>query len=585
MLFSTQSEVTLELRRTLTRLNFPDEDISIERPPDDIGAVFASSAAFRIAKKIGSDPQSVAGEIAKEFDPGTCEFIDDVKSLGPYVNFFPSDRYFLDTLEAARDDEYGVHESTGNEILVEHTSANPTGPIHIGRARNPIIGDSLSRVLEYAGNKVERQYYVNDAGRQMAVFTWAYETFDEDELPKAERDSPEYDLVRYYRKGNAFLEDGDPEDVETAEIEIQNILQGLDAGDDETIERVSEVVDTVLPGMQRTLNRLPARFDRFIKETEFIRNGATDEIVGRLKNLDCALYKNDAWQLDLPDFEKNLVFLRSDGTSLYTTRDLVYHEWKLQRYDESVTVVGEDHELQANQLRSTLELLGNDTTPLSRVHYSWVNLPEGGMSTRKGTGIDLDDLLDEAIEQASKEVEDRLEGRSRGDELTESDIDRIAEQVGIGAVRYDIVSQQPTKGITFEWERALNFEAQSAPYVQYVYARCHGILDGANDRDVPLPEPRTIDIDKLSTETERNLINVISEFPAKIKEAAENLRPHIIATYTQELAETFNGFYRECQVLSAEEETRRARLALVEATQITIANALDVLGVPAPESM
>src|SRR5699024_5303212 len=154
--------------------------------------------------------------------------------------------------------------------------------------------------------------------------------------------------------------------------------------------------------------------------------------------------------------------------SLYTTRDLAHHEWKVDNFDHAVTVLGEDHKLQAEQLRETRSILGNDTDKLASVYYSWINLPEGGMSTREGTGVDLDDLLDESIERAREEVESRLDSRIRDDELDEEDVARIARKVGIGAVRYDIVAKQPAKSITFEWERALDFEAQSAPYVQYV---------------------------------------------------------------------------------------------------------------------
>jgi arginyl-tRNA synthetase len=242
-------------------------------------------------------------------------------------------------------------------------------------------------------------------------------------------------------------------------------------------------------------------------------------------------------------------------------------------------VLGEDHKLQADQLSAALELLDNDTDQLRQVFYSWVNLPEGGMSTREGTGIDLDDLLDEAIDRAREEVESRLDDRTRGD-LDEDDIDRIARQVGIGAVRYDIVSKQPTKGITFEWDRALDFEAQSAPYVQYVHARCCGIL-GDVEADIPA-EP---DLDPLSEPEERDLLRELARFPAVIEAAADDLTPHTVATYTRDLAETFNAFYRECPVLDADDETRAARLALVDGTRTTIANALDALGVEAPTSM
>jgi arginyl-tRNA synthetase len=337
--------------------------------------------------------------------------------------------------------------------------------------------------------------------------------------------------------------------------------------------------------MRETLNRLPATFDEFVKETRFMRNGATDDVVTRLKELDGAVYEEDAWQLTFEDIEKNLVFLRADDTSLYTTRDLAHHEWKFDNYDEAVTVLGEDHKLQADQLKATLEQLGHDTDRLSTVHYSWVNLPEGGMSTREGTGIDLDDLLDEAIARAREEVESRMGDRIRNDDLTEADIDRIAHEVGIGAVRYDIVSKQPTKGITFEWERALDFEAQSAPYVQYVHARACGILDEATEAGVDVPDPADLDASALTDPAERDLLRSIAVFPARIEEAADELQPHLIATYTREFADAFNTFYRECRVLDADAETRDARLALVAGAQTTVANALDALGVAAPTSM
>jgi len=573
-----RAEAEDALVTALTDLDLPTDDLGIEEPPEDVDAVLASSAPFRLAGEVGSPPPKVAADVADAIDAEPLTYVSEVTTQGPYINFSPSEAYFAETLEMATDTDYGHLPDQETSVVVEHTSANPTGPVHVGRARNPIIGDAVARVLDYAGYDVDRHYYVNDAGRQIAVFTWAYETFGESDLPEPERDSPEYRMVRYYRKGNSFLEEADESEVEAAEADIQDILQGLENGDEGTYDRVAEVVDTVLGGMQTTLGRLPAEFDEFVKETRFMRNGDTDALVERLQELDCAVYDEDAWQLELPDFEKNLVFLRSDGTSLYTTRDLAHHEWKFDNYDRAVTVLGEDHHLQAEQLSAALELLGNDTAQLQQVFYSWVNLPEGGMSTREGTGIDLDDLLDEAIDRARGEVESRLDDRSRGD-LDAEDIDRIAHQVGIGAVRYDIVSKQPTKGITFEWERALDFEAQSAPYVQYVHARCCGITEETGEI------PSNPDFGKLGEPEELDLLRVLARFPAVIEEAADDLQPHTVATYTRTVAETFNAFYRECPVLDADPETRRARLALVAGTRHTVANALDAIGVDAPTSM
>jgi arginyl-tRNA synthetase len=585
MYLAFRESVRAAVADALDAAGYPTDDLGVEDPPDGVDATLASSVAFRLAGEAGAPPPQVAAELAAELDPIDYEYIAAARAQGPYLNFFTDDAYLADTLDAATEPDWGHLPDRDTSVVVEHTSANPTGPVHVGRARNPIIGGAVANVLDAAGYGVDRHYYVNDAGRQMAVFTWAYERFDEADLPDPERDRAEYRMVRYYRRGNDFLENAEPDEVEAAEAEIDAILQGLEAGDEATHARVSEVVDTVLGGMQECLGRLPAEFDEFVKETRFMRNGDTDDVVARLKELDEAVYDEDAWQLDLPEFEKNLVFLRSDGTSLYTTRDLAHHEWKFDNYDRAVTVLGEDHKLQAGQLQTALDLLGNDVDQLRNVIYSYVDLPEGGMSTRKGTGVDLDDLLDESIARAREEVEDRLEDRLRDDDLDEADVERIAHQVGIGAVRYDIVAKQPTKGITFEWDRALDFEAQSAPYVQYVHARCCGIL-GEAGLDVEATAVGGVDAGTLDTPEERELLHTIARLEGVIEEAADALEPHRVATYTREFAETFNAFYRECPVLEADDEaTREARLALVAASRHTIANALGVLGVAAPESM
>ena len=580
MFIALREEVQTALSSALDACGYPTGDLGIEEPPEDVEAVFASSVAFRLASEAGAPPPEVAADVAAELELSDYEYIGRVDTRGPYLNFVPSEAYFEDTLLAGQDAGYGSLPDRDTSVVVEHTSANPTGPVHVGRARNPIVGDAVANLLEYAGYDVERHYYVNDAGRQMAVFTWAYETFEEDELPEPARDRAEYRMVRYYRKGNEFLETADSDAVEEAEAEISAILQGLEDGDEETYERVTEVVDTVLGGMKECLAHLPAAFDEFVKETRFMRDGSTDDVVERLKAHERAVYEEGAWQLEFGDIDKNLVFLRGDDTSLYTTRDLAHHEWKFENYDRAVTVLGEDHKLQARQLRAALEDLGNDTDRLDTVIYSYVNLPEGKMSTRAGTGVQLDDLLDEAVDRAREEVETRLDDRLRDDDLDDADVERIARQVGIGAVRYDIVSKQPAKAITFEWERALDFEAQSAPYVQYVHARCCGIVDESGDIE---PE---LDVSALTTDAERDLLNTIARFPGVVERAADDHEPHRIATYTREIADRFNGFYRECPVVTADDErTRAARLALVVAARNAVANSLDILGVEAPESM
>jgi|GEM_PF-3816611 Arginyl-tRNA synthetase len=279
-----RAEVADALTVGLETLDLPTGDLGIEEPPGDVAATLASSVAFRLAEELGSPPPAAAEELADAIDPAPYDYIRAVTTQGPYVNFQTSHAYLQETVEAAQAEDYGQLANRDESVVVEHTSANPTGPVHVGRARNPILGDAVANVLDTAGYDVERHYYVNDAGRQMAVFTWAYEKFDESELAgEPARDRAEYDLVRYYRRGNDFLETADDEAVETAEAEISAILQGLEAGDEATYERVGEVVDTVLGGMQDCLARLPAEFDEFVKETRFMRDGSTDEVADRLK--------------------------------------------------------------------------------------------------------------------------------------------------------------------------------------------------------------------------------------------------------------------------------------------------------------
>jgi len=196
----------------LASLDLPTDDLGIERPPDDMDATLASSVAFRLAGEVGDAPPNVAATVADAVDVDGYDYLAAVDTAGPYVNFHPGERYFVDTLDAsAVDSGYGALPDRDTSVVVEHTSANPTGPVHVGRARNPIVGDAVANLLEYAGYDVDRHYYVNDAGRQMAVFTWAYERFDESDLAgEPARARAEYDLVRYYRKGNAYLEEADP---------------------------------------------------------------------------------------------------------------------------------------------------------------------------------------------------------------------------------------------------------------------------------------------------------------------------------------------------------------------------------------
>ncbi|MDY6764536.1 MAG: arginine--tRNA ligase [Halobacteria archaeon] len=575
MFIEFRREVEDALKDALDSAGYVTHDLALEKPPNDIDADLASTVSFHLTEE--GSPVETAEEIYSKINLGDYGLISGVETRGPYINFSVSDRYLERTLEESQDESYGNLEQKDEKIILEHTSANPTGPLHVGRTRNPIIGDSLARVLRGAGYDVSVEYYINDMGRQVATITWALNNLDESDLTEETeqaRDKPDYEIVRYYREAHRIL-DREDKGAEQAQKDIDDLLQALEDGNEAALKLVEEAVDRCLNGQLQSLERLGASYDNFVKESRFVIEGEVDEVAEKLKQDRRCYEEEDAFMLDLSDFdiEKELVFLRSDGTSLYPTRDIAYHLDKFERCDTAINVLGEDHRLEAGQLSAALEIVGSEMLP-EVVFYSYVNLPEGKMSTRSGNVVNMDDLLDEAVKRAREEIESRSEDRERDI----SNVEETAEEIGIGAVRFDIVSRQPEKPITFDWDEALNFEGQHAPYVQYVHARASGILEKADAKPA-------VDVSELGGEEELALMRKIGELTDVVNSAAEERSPHKLATYSRELAERFNEFYRECPVIDAEEGVREARLALTKSARNTIARSLGYIGVEAPEAM
>ncbi|MFP4174463.1 MAG: arginine--tRNA ligase, partial [Halobacteriales archaeon] len=412
MLTELRDEVEEALRDALDAAGY-DAEPALEDPPEGVDADLASAVAFKLP---GDDPTQVADEVADAVSLDAYPLVGAVETQGPYVNFRASDDYFERVLDTATGENYPTLPEKDETVVLEHTSANPTGPLHIGRARNPIIGDSLARVLRAAGYDVTVEYYVNDMGRQVATITWALDEFDEEDVADLEgREKGDHDVVRYYRRANEVLEGehGD-EYADRAEREIDELLQALEDGEESALELVGEAVDRCLDGQLESLERLGASYDDFVRESKFVLDGTVDRVASRLRADARSYEEDDAHALDLTDWgiDKELVFLRGDGTSLYTTRDIAYHIDKFERSDRAVDVLGEDHKLQARQLAAALDVLGYDRDPDS-IFYSFVNLPEGQMSTREGNVVNIDDLLDEAVERARAEIEKRSEDRDR----------------------------------------------------------------------------------------------------------------------------------------------------------------------------
>jgi arginyl-tRNA synthetase len=532
-------------------------------------ADLSSSLPFRLAKELKKNPKDIAGDIVAKM--GKSDYIDHVEVTGAYINIYASARYVAESAAAIRDAGRPFYslDKKGVKVILEHTSANPTGPLHVGRGRNPIIGDTLGRILRNGGYDVEVQYYVDDMGKQEATIVWGYDHLDRlGELHKPEVDKPDHHIVEVYRAATDLRKSDEAVDKEVSEI-----LNSYERMDPEIALKFRKMVEMCLEGQRMTLDRMNVFYDRFVWESGFVRDGSVNRIVDQLSKTEYARRKDGALSLDLTSFgmDKEFVLTRADGTSLYTTRDIAYHVWKLEGCDMAINVLGEDQKLAMQRLDAALRIVGEKKFP-TIVFYSFISLPEGRMSTRKGVVVNLDDLLDEAIARAYIEVDKRRH------DLSEEKKRSISEAVGIGAVRFDIIRVAPEKGITFKWEQALDFEKQGAPFIQYSHARCCSILE----KEKP---PATVDYSLLKEKEEVALVKKISMLPYVIGQASTELKPHFLATYARELAESFNQFYRFVPVLSAEPGIREARLALVDGSRIAIAASLTMLGVEALEEM
>ncbi len=550
-----------------SRLGIRDHSNLVEAPEDR--GLF-SLAMFPYAKELRKPPQDLARDAALLPVPPP---FGPLQAVGGYVNFVADPGAFaafvLESVASA-DQAYGSSPPLSTRILLEHTSTNPTGPLHVGRARNPIYADALGRLLKMAGFQVTREYLVNDVGRQMVVQYWGTKHLKPEEVGPPDVDKPDYRYIKYYQKANAIFET----DPQTRE-EVAAMIQRFERGDVALTQDVRKVAAEILSGILQSLARIGVGFDSFFWESEAVLNGSVQKVIERLMPL--GHEEDGAHYLDLSSFglegdAAKYFFVRKDGTSLYTTRDIAYHLDKMGRCDVAINVLGEDQKLTFQRLKAAFQLMQIDWAP-ETVFYAFVSLPEGKMSTRKGLVVNLDDLIDEAVELAYAEVSKRRE------DLPEARKREIAEFVGVGAVRYNIVRVQAEKRIVFKWDEALNFEGNSAPFLQYAHARACSILDKAGART--RGDPRL-----LLHPQEQLLLRSIAKFPSEVREAAASRRVHAVATYAADAAARFNQFYRDCPVLTAETPAlRAARLDLVAAFQVVLHKALEGLGLRAPREM
>jgi len=542
-----------------------DRNFRLDFPPNPNLGDLASTIAFALTKKLKTSPPEVAKDLVEKIE--VPEIFSKVQNFGPYVNFFIDYNKFSKQLLENVDDTYGQLPKYDEKIVLEHTSANPNGPLHIGHIRNSIFGDSLARLLKLAGRDVTTQYYVNDMGRQIAIIVCGITELGL-KIEDYEGEKPDHKIGKLYFDANKAVEED-----ENLAAKVDELIQKYEQGEDDKLNKIFEqVVSTCISGMKQTLQRININHDDFVWEGQFVRSGEVDELVDYIQK-EGFTRENDVLYIDLTDFniEKEFVLRRSNGTSLYSTRDLAYHKYKATLGDTVLDILGSDHKLAAKQIKVIFEEILRQEAP-EVIFYEFITLPEGSMSTRKGKFVSVDELIDEAVLRAHDEI------KSRNPDLYEEEIAPMAEEIGIGAVRFFIAKLSPEKHLTFKWDEALSFERGCAS-IQYAHARASKLLDKSG-KDV---SSLTVSDDWTPDEVEQDLIRQIAKFPQVVEDCATKKRVHNITQYCQDLAGSFNKFYKTEQVIGSDVED--TRLILVDRAKTTIKNALDILGVSAPQKM
>ena len=605
-------DVCQALRAALSKLGWgPPRKLeeTLEETPDPKLGDLASTICFDLAKSLHKSPTWLATELSKAIEPGGL--IARVEIAGSYINFFVDvpklAELTLRTIEQA-DSKYGSLDiGKGRKVVIEHTSVNPTKPLHIGHGRNAVIGDSMARILRALGYEVEVQNYIDDMGRQVAETLLAYRLIKR--KPPAKFD---HVLGLIYSDMHKRL-GRDPK----LEQQVGEVLAQLEHGKGPTVRRARQLAERCVRANLETTDRLGISYDLLAWESDIARSGMLKEALERLQATPCVIEgtgeRAGTLILRLADFGiGDKVLVRSDGTAVYTARDIAYQLWKFGRTKAGllfklhskrpdgtkthttvqrgrastkfgnatkvVNVIGAEQRFPQQVVFTALKALGLEKEHENSHHlaYEHVWLPSGRFSGRKGTwvGFSVDDAVEEAVARAYVVV------REHAPKASERFKREAAEFVGAGAVRYSLLSTSPEKKIVFKWEEALNFDRNSGPAVQYSHARACSILRKAKRRGGKHPS----DVFKLPQE--QYLIKFLSKFPEILREAEEKLQPHLLAQYAAEVALAFNTFYEAAPVIEAETpELRAARLRLVNCVRIVLRNSLGLLGIVAPERM
>lgn len=525
---------------------------------------------FRLAKTMKKAPNIIASELCGKINEKKC--FSKIEPVAAYINFFTNKGMYAETVMEkiiSEGENYGrTEEGKGKTIVIDYSSPNIAKPFHVGHLRSTVIGSALYNIFEKMGYKCVGINHLGDWGTQFGKLIEAYKLWGSKEDVEEKGIS---ELTRIYVK---FHEEAEKDPA--LDDRARAWFVKMQEGDEEALTLWKWFYDISIKEFERVYEKLGVKFDYYTGESFY--NDKMAPVVQELKDKNLLTESSGAMIVDLEEEKMPpCLIIRTDGGTLYATRDITAALYRKKTYDfdKALYVTAIDQNLHFAQWFKVIEKMGYDwAKDLVHVPFGLVSLEDGKLSTRKGKVVLMEELLDEAVKKTIGIIDDKNPDLPNKDE--------VAKTVGIGAVIFDDLYNGRIKDIVFSWDRMLNFDGETGPYVQYTHARACSVLKKADYND---SMKQNIDYSVLTDEATVDVCKTLANYAAKIKEASVRYEPSVIARYLVDLSQAFNKFYHDNIILADDENVRKARLAVVDAVRIVIKSGLTILGIGAPEQM
>ena len=562
----------------IVNIDFKEISDFVEVPKEKSNGDF-SFPCFKLAKNLKKAPQMIAEELKTSLESKTdfMELFDKVDVVNGFLNFYVSKVHLVrEATEkfAKQDKNYGKAENNnGKKIIIEYSSPNIAKPFHIGHLKTTIIGHSLYNIYKYLGYETFGLNHLGDYGTQFAKLIEGYKRWGSEYDFTTE---PIEKLADIYKRINQLCTD----DEDVLEICRDNFKK-LEDGDKEFVELWAKFKELSLVEFEKIYDELNIKFDEY--DGEAFYSDKIPEVLEILEKSGALVESEGAKIIDLTDqgIDSPIMVQKSNGSSIYATRDLatILYRTRKYDYDKNIYVVGNEQGLYFRQLFAASKYLGIEQKyidGLEHVGYGIIMLPEGKMSTRKGNFIKAQDIIDETVNKVKSIM------KEKNTELSENEVEKIAKQVGIGAIVFDYLHDNRNKTQIFDINQATNFNGETGPYIQYTAVRTKSVINKAGG---VVPEFKNINLEKLTDDLSIDVLKLISNFKDILNSVKEKSEPSILSRYLIDLAESYSSFYNSNKIINDDKELQDARIYLTHMVNVTLTNGLELLGIEVPDEM